>query len=721
MSRTFQCSLGGKPLVIEIGKFAEQANAAVVVQSGGTVVLATVCRSESPREEEDFLPLTVDYEERLYAAGKIPGSFFRREGRPGQDAILAARLTDRPLRPLFPKGFRHEVQIIVTVLSVDQENEPDILSIIGGSCALTLSDIPFNGPIGAVRVGYINGEWIINPTFAQREESLLNVVVAATKNAVVMLEAGAKEASEQLIMEAIKRGYEAAQELIRLQEEIQESFGKPKLSFQPPVLDPELEAAVASLLQGRLDLALLEKSKRETFISQAKEELEHTLGDRFPEPRIQAAINEFIKKEFRRTVLERRARLDGRRLDELRPISAEVGLLPRTHGSALFTRGQTQVLTITTLGSLDEMQFLDGLTPQERKRFIHHYNFPPFSTGEVKRIGSPSRREIGHGALVERALSVVLPSEQDFPYTIRLVSEVLSSNGSTSMASTCASSLSLMDAGVPIKEPVAGVAMGLITDGDGKYAIITDIAGLEDAYGDMDFKVAGTVNGITALQLDIKIQGVSFEILEKALEQARQARWQILERMREVLPASRPQVSPYAPKMYRITIDPDKIGYVIGFGGKTIKSVMEETKTTIDIENDGTVIIGATSEEMALKAIQKIESLTRKLETGQIYTGKVTRLLPQGAMVEIYAGKEGLVPLRELAEYPVRRADEVVKVGDEIMVKVIEVDRQGRVTLSRRAVFEGFSKTGARVRDSLQEKRRFSHERKPRFPPREGH
>jgi polyribonucleotide nucleotidyltransferase len=700
---TFYCPIGGKDLVIQTGKVAEQANAAVTVRYGDTLVLVTVCCSREAKEGTDFLSLTVDYEERLYAAGKIPGSFFRREGRPSQEAILAARLTDRPLRPLFPRGFNREVQIVVTVLSADQENDPDILSIIGGSTAVTISDIPFNGPLGAVRVGYINGEFVINPSYFQLQDSLLDLVVAGTKGEVVMVEAGGKEVPEEIVLQAIKIGHEACKGVIDLQQEMRGALGKPKMEFTPIMVSPEVEEAVSSFLGQRLDFIREGKAQREEDLASLKKELLESLTQ-FPEVELLSAFESKVKSWVRKQILQGGLHLDGRPWKGLRPISGEVGLLPRTHGSGLFTKGGTQVLTIATLGSTAEQQILDTLSPEETKRFIHHYNFPPFSTGEVRRIGSPGRREIGHGSLVERAIAPVLPHTSDFPYTIRLVSEVLSSNGSTSMASVCSSTLSLMDAGVPLKAPVAGVAMGLIMEGD-QYAILTDIAGVEDAYGDMDFKVAGTAQGITALQLDIKLQGLSYHIIEEALRQAKGARIFTLEKMKEVIPSVRPTLSPYAPKIYKMTIATDKIGYVIGFGGKTIKSIMEETKTTIDIENDGTVIVSATNEEMAKKAIGMIENLTRRVEVGEMYTGKVVKLLNQGAIVELFAGREGLVPLQELAEYRVRRVDEVVKVGDEIMVKVKEVDRQGRITLSRRAVFEGLHRVG-KVRDSLAEPRK---------------
>jgi len=718
-SNSFECEVAGRKLIIDTGKLAGQASAAVTSRYGDTVVLVTVCTSDEPRQGVDFLPLTIDYEERLYAAGKIPGGFIRREGRPSQEATLASRLTDRPLRPLLPKGWRNEIQIIVTVLSADQENDPDILAVIGGSAALLVSPIPFDGPVGVVRVGYINDELILNPTLAQLESSQLDLVVASTKQAIVMVEAGAKEVSEDIILRATEFGHRVNQDIIKLQEQLQQACGRPKVEAPTAEVSPEVISAISPIVDGRLAQALSqpEKLQREQALSSLKKELVESLGEQFPEEDIIAAFDTKVRAEVRSNLLNKAKRIDGRGLTDIRPISGEVGLLPRTHGSALFTRGQTQVLTITTLGSVGQEQQLDGLGLEESKRFIHHYNFPPFSGGEVKRIGSPGRREIGHGALVERAIVPVLPKDEDFPYTIRLVSEVLSSSGSTSMASVCASSLSLMDAGIPIKAAVAGVAMGLVTGEQGDYVILTDIEGIEDAYGDMDFKVAGTANGITAIQLDIKLKGISTEIVGKALHQARQARLSILEVMNQTLGSSRPELSRYAPRMYKITIDPDKIGTVIGTGGKTIRSIIDETKATVDIENDGTVIIGSPNEESARKAIEIIEGLTKEVEIGAIYTGKVTRLVDFGAFVEILPGKEGLVHISELADYRVPKVEDVVKVGDEITVKVINIDELGRINLSRRAVFEKLSQVpGAKIKDSLSKDYPFRKQREARPP-----
>ena len=716
-SNSFECEVGGRTLTIETGKLAEQAGGAVTVRYGDTVVLVTTCISDQPREGIDFLPLTVDYEERLYAAGKIPGGFIRREGRPSEEATLACRLTDRPLRPLLPKGWRNDIQLIVTVLSADRENDPDILAVIGGSAVLSISEVPFDGPVSAVHIGYINDELILNPTLAQLEDSQLDLVVASTKEAVVMIEAGAREVSEDIVTQAIRFGHEANQDIIKLQQQLQQTCGKPKVEAPITEVNPEVASATSSIINGRLAQALSqpEKLQREEALGNLKKELVERLAESFPEEDILSALEAKVRAEIRTNILDKAQRVSGRSLTEVRPISCELGLLPRTHGSALFTRGQTQVLTIATLGSTRKEQRLDGLGIEETKRFIHHYNFPPFSSGEVKRIGSPGRREIGHGALAERALIPVLPKDEDFPYTIRLVSEVLSSSGSTSMASVCASSLSLMDAGIPIKRAVAGLAMGLVTDEKGNYVILTDIEGIEDAYGDMDFKIAGTTEGITALQLDIKLKGINLEILGEALNQAREARLFILGVMEQTIASSRPEISPHAPRVYKIMVNPDKIGSIIGTGGKTIRSITDETKATIDIENDGTVLISSPDEEAARRAIEIIESLTKEVEVGSIYTGKVTRLLNFGAMVEILPGKEGLVHISELAEYRVSKVEDIVKVGDEITVKVIGIDELGRTNLSRRAVFEKLSSMPqAGVKDTLATNHPFKKRREVR-------
>jgi polyribonucleotide nucleotidyltransferase len=715
MADVFECSIAGRVLGIQVGKFAQQANGAVAMRYGDTLVLVTACASSEPREGIDFVPLTVDYEERLYAAGKIPGSFIRREGRPTEEAVITDRLIDRSLRPLLSKEFHNDVQVVATVLSVDQENDPDICALIGASAALTLSDIPFFGPISAMHVGYIDDALVVNPTLPQMENSLLDLIVASSKENIVMVEAGAKEVSEEILLEAIKLGHEANQELIKLQEELQRTYSKAKVEVEHKELAPELSSQIAPMLGEKLSQVLEEPGKlqREKALTSIKEETRNKLVDSFSEDEINFAFETQLRAAVREKILQTRRHLDGRQAKEIRPISCEVGILPRTHGSGLFARGETQVLTITTLGSTSREQLLDGLGLDETKRFMHHYNFPPFSTGEVKRIGTTGRREIGHGALVERAIAPVLPSEDDFPYTLRLVSEVLGSQGSTSMASACASTLSLMDAGVPIKAPVAGIAMGLVMGEDGLSVVLTDIVGMEDAYGDMDFKVAGTTQGLTALQLDIKLQGIDYGVLAEALSQAREARLEILGKMSLAISASRSELSPYAPRMYEIRIDPSKIGSVIGPGGRVIRSITDETKATIDIRNDGTVLVASSNEEAAQKAIKIIEDLTREVEQGEVYTGKVTRLFNFGAMVEILPGKEGLVHISELANYHVPEVEDVVKVGDEIMVKVIGIDNSGRINLSRKAVFERLSHLpGAKVRNSSAPKdrqRKFVH------------
>jgi polyribonucleotide nucleotidyltransferase len=601
--------------------------------------------------------------------------------------------------------------------SVDQENDPDICALIGASAALTLSDIPFFGPISATHIGYIDDALVVNPTLPQIEDSLLDLIVASNKENVVMMEAGAREISEEIVLEAIKLGHKVNQDIIELQEELRRIYGKAKVEIKSKEIAPELSSQIAAILGGRLSQVLEEPEKlqREKALTSLKEEVRDKLVDSFSEDEINFTFETQLRAAVREKILQTKRHLDGRQTKEIRPINCEVGILPRTHGSGLFARGETQVLTITTLGSTNREQLLDGLGLEETKRFMHHYNFPPFSTGEVKRIGTTGRREIGHGALVERAIAPVLPSEEDFPYTIRLVSEVLSSHGSTSMASACASALSLMDAGVPIKAPVAGIAMGLVTGKDEDYVVLTDIVGVEDAYGDMDFKVAGTARGLTALQLDIKLRGIDYGILAEALSRAREARLTILEKMSSAISASRSELSPYAPRMYEMTIDQSKIGSVIGPGGRVIRSIIDETKTTIDIKNDGTIIVGSPNEEAAQKAIKIIEDLTREVEQGEVYTGKVTRLFNFGAMVEILPGKEGLVHISELADYHVPQVEDVVKVGDEVMVKVIGIDNSGRINLSRKAVFEGLSRLpGAQVKDSSapgHPRKKFVHSR----------
>ena len=718
---SFDCTISGRKLTIETGKLANQANGAVTIRYGDTVVLVTACVSPKPREGIDFLPLTIDYEERLYAAGKIPGGFIRREGRPSEEATLTSRLTDRPLRPLLPKQWRCDIQLIITVLSVDKENDPDVLSIIGSSAALSISEIPFDGPVGAVHVGYIDNELVLNPTMAQIEESALDLVVVSTREAIIMLEAGANNVSEEIVSRAIRFGHEANQQLIDLQEELKKACGKPKEEVPVIEVSSELKSAVSSITGKKLAQALKPavKSQREEALEELKKELMDSLGESFPEADVLNYFDTLIKEEVRNTILTKGERVSGRSLTQVRPISCEIGLVPRVHGSALFARGETQVLTITTLGSIKKEQQLDGLGMDASKRFLHHYNFPPFSVGEVRRVGTPSRRSVGHGALAERALVPVMPPDDDFPYTIRLVSEVLSSSGSTSMASACASSLSLMDAGITVKAAVAGISIGLVTGEKGDYAILTDIEGMEDNYGDMDFKVAGTTDGITAIQMDTKLKGLSMEIVEKTLSQAKEARRFILGEMNKAISTSRPEMSQYAPRMYKLELPQDKIGTVIGPGGKTIRAIVEKTNATVDINNEGVAFIGSTDAESAQKAIKMIEDLVRDVEVGVIYNGKVTRIMTFGAFVEILPGKEGLVHISELADYRVDKVEDVVKVGDEITVKVTEIDSQGRVNLSRRAVFEKVATSpDARGKDNPSADRPFNKQRNFRSPQR---
>lgn len=706
---TFSTTLGGRPLVIETGKMAKQANGAVLVRYGDTVVLVTATASAEPREGIDFFPMTVDYEERLYAVGRIPGGFIKREGRPSEAAILAARLIDRPLRPLFPKGFRNDVHIVATVMSVDQDNAPEVTAMIGASCALAISDIPFNGPIGGVVVGLIDGEFVINPTREQMEKTEMHLVVAGTKDAVMMVEAGAKEVPEGVMLDAIMYGHQVIKELVAFQEEIVSQVGKPKREVPLFSMPPEIETAVREYATQKLREAVQHADKllREEMIQAVKQETVENFREVFPEQEklVKEMLEIILKEIVRHMITEEQIRPDGRELNEIRPVSCEVGLLPRTHGSALFTRGQTQVMTVCTLGAVSDIQILDGLGIVESKRYMHHYNMPPYSVGEARPMRGPGRREIGHGALAERALEPMIPPESEFPYTIRLVSEVLESNGSTSMASVCGSTLALMDAGVPIKAPVAGIAMGLVKDGD-KFAILSDIQGIEDALGDMDFKVAGTTRGITALQMDIKIAGVNREILEAALKQAREGRLFIMEKMLATISEPRPDLSPYAPRMITFTIDPEKIREVIGPGGKTIKKIIEETGATIDIENDGRVFIAAVDPEAGKKAAEIIQNLTQEVEVGKVYLGKVVRLMDFGAFVEIIPGvlgmpgKEGLVHISQLAEGRVARVRDVVKEGDEILVKVIEIDRQGRVNLSRKEVLKSQQQQRRKEKDA---------------------
>lgn len=688
---TFSTELGGRPLTIETGKIAKQANGSVLIRYGETAVVVAVTGTDTPREGVDFFPLTVDFEEKMYAVGKIPGGFLRREGRPPETAILTSRLIDRPIRPMFPDGYHNDVQIVATAVSVDPDNAPDIPAMIGASCALSISDIPFEGPIAGVRVGRVDGKFIINPTLEQAAVSEMNVAVAGTKEAILMVEAGAKVVSEQVMLDAILFGHEEIKKLVAFQEQIQAEVGKPKMEFTPYVPPEALSKEIMEYGEPKIHDALMDPDKlhRDKMVSETKEAILEHFVELYPESEIDIAhiVQKLVKKVFRHIITHDKIRPDGRALDEVRPISCEVGLLARPHGCSLFTRGQTQVLNCLALAPLREAQTLDGLGTELTKRYIHHYNFPPYSVGETRPLRSPGRREIGHGALAERALLPVIPSEEEFPYTIRLVSEVLESNGSSSMASTCASTLSLMDAGVPIKAPVSGVAMGLVKEGD-DITILTDIQGLEDANGDMDFKVAGTEKGITAIQMDIKIDGINRQIFEQALEQARKGRAYILGKMLECIPAPRPSLKEHAPKITTLKINPDKIKDVIGPGGKVIKKITEESGAKIDIEEDGTVYVAAADQASANKAIEAINAITAEPEIGKIYTGKVTRLMNFGAFVEFMPGREGLVHISQLAKERVEKVEDVVNVGDEIVVKLVEIDAKGRMNLSRKAALQ---------------------------------
>lgn len=687
--RRFEMEVGGRPLVIEDGKMAKQANGAVLVRYGDTVVLVAVTASAEPREGVDFFPLTVDYEEKMYAVGKIPGGFIKREGRPSNSAILCARLIDRPIRPLFPKGFRNDIQVIATVLSVEQDNPPDITAMIGASCALCVSDIPFNGPIAGVRVGRVDGQFVINPTLAQREKSDLNLTIAGSQDAVMMVEAGANELPEDVILESILFGHKEIKRIVEFQRKILEACGKRKREIKLFQTSPELEQGIRAYAAARLDAAVRDpdKLRRDEHIAAINAEtMEHFLAESPGSAKEIAAVLHDVEKDIvRHMITHEKIRPDGRALDEVRPVSCEVGILPRTHGSGLFTRGQTQILTVTTLGSLGDEQVIDGLGVEKSKRYIHQYNFPGYSVGEARPARGPGRREIGHGALAERALLPVIPTEEEFPYMFRLVSEVLESNGSSSMGSVCGSTLSLMNAGVPIRRPVSGVAMGLVKDGD-QYTILTDIQGMEDALGDMDFKVAGTEQGITAIQMDIKIAGITREILASALEQAKRGRAFIMGKMLECIAEPAPDLSPYAPRVTTMHINVDKIRNVIGPGGKMIKKIVDDTNTQIDIEEDGTILISAVNVEDAKRAVAIIEDLVRDVEVGAVYKGKVTRIMAFGAFVEVLPGKEGLCHISQLAKRRVEKVEDVVHIGDMLDVKVTEIDRQGRVNLSHKVL-----------------------------------
>ncbi|WP_459940411.1 polyribonucleotide nucleotidyltransferase [Deferrisoma palaeochoriense] len=681
---------------------ARQAHGAVVVSYGGTVVLVTAVAAEEPREGIDFFPLTVNFQSKTFAAGKIPGGFFKREGRPPDYDTLASRLIDRPIRPLFPKGFRSETQIIATVLSHDSQNSPDVLGIVGASAALSISDIPFQGPIAAVRVGYVDGEYVVNPTLEQLERSRLNLVVAGTRDAVTMVESGSKMLSEEEVLKPIELGHDEIRRLVELQDRLVEEAGKPKREVPAVEPDPEIEARVAPIFAEHGVAAYNEprKKARYALLRQAKQALLEALTEeeRLREKEYLAAFDDLAKRHVRRMILEEGRRIDGRGLADIRPIDCQVGVLPRTHGSALFTRGETQALVVTTLGTSSDEQLIDALEGEYYKRFMLHYNFPPFSVGEARFLRAPSRREIGHGALAERALEPLLPDQETFPYTIRVVSEVLESNGSSSMATVCGGSLSLMDAGVPVAAPVAGIAMGLIIEGD-RYAVLSDILGDEDHLGDMDFKVAGTREGITALQMDIKVAGITPEIMRQALEQARQGRLHILGEMEKAISAPRPDISPYAPRITVIKINPEKIKDVIGPGGKMIRKIIQETQTSIDIEDDGSVMIASTNEEQCKKAIKMIEDLTQEAEVGRVYEGIVRRVTDYGAFVEIFPGTDGLLHISEIDRERVNKVTDYMKEGDTVPVKVISIDNTGRIKLSRKAALYPDEPSGGNGRE----------------------
>ena len=694
--KVYSYEWGGRLLQVEIGQLAKQANGAVLVRYGDTVVLTAAVGTKQAKDT-DFFPLTVNYEEKMYAAGKIPGGFIKREGRPSEHATLTARLIDRPIRPMFAEGFRNEVQITNTVMSVDPNCPPEMAAMFGSSLALCISDIPFDGPIAGVDVGRVNGEYVINPTTEQAELSDIELSVAGTATAINMVESSAKEVSEEDMLGALLFGHEEIKKLVAFQQQIVQEIGKEKMEVTLLSFDPEIEKQVKDLFSQAMINAIQteEKLDREENIEKVKETaLEHfeaVLEDNDEKAGLLKQVSQLVdnleKDEVRRLITEEKVRPDGRKIDEIRPLSSEIDLLPRVHGSGLFTRGQTQALTSATLAPLGEYQVIDGLGIEEGKRFIHHYNFPQFSVGSVGRAGSPGRREIGHGALGERALKQVIPTPEDFPYTIRLVSEVLESNGSSSQASICAGTLALMAAGVPIKAPVAGIAMGLISDGT-NYTVLTDIQGLEDHLGDMDFKVAGTTTGITALQMDIKIQGITEQILREALTQAKKARFEILEELTSTIAEPRKELSPYAPKIEMISIHPDKIKVVIGRGGETINSIIDETGVKIDIDQEGHVSIASTDAAMIQRAKEIIEDLTREIEVGQVYEGTVRRIEKFGAFVEIAKGKDGLVHISELAHERVAKVEDVLAIGDKVKVKVTEIDGQGRINLSRKALIE---------------------------------
>ncbi len=703
----FSTTVGRHVLTIATGKLAEQAGGAVTLQVGESMLLATATMSKSIREGLDFFPLSVDFEEKMYAAGRIPGGFFRREGKPTTEAVLTSRLTDRPLRPLFPDGMRNEVQVIVTTLSSDSVYHLDIMSVNAASAALTISDVPWNGPIGAVRIGYINGEFVIDPTIPEMADSTLDLRIAGTRDAIIMVEAAADEIPEDLIVEALAFGHQALQPIITLLEEMRAAVGKEKREPTISEVDPAIVEATRNRIDSRIAQVIANTTEREDR-NEALDALREEIVDGFMaedealDPKdVREVFSDEIKKAVRYRILYDGIRPDGRDYTTIRPLSSEVGISPRAHGSGLFQRGQTQVLSIVALGTPREAQKLDGLSPEDSRRYMHHYNFPPFSTGETWPMRGPRRREIGHGALAENALLPMIPSEEEFPYTIRVVSEVLSSNGSTSQASVCASSLALMDAGVPIKRPVGGVAMGLVTDGN-KYAVLTDIQGMEDHLGDMDFKVAGSSEGITALQMDIKISGLNMDIMKEALEQARVGRMEILDSMLQTISAPRQELSRYAPRMLTIKIDPEKIGAVIGKGGATIRGLEEEFEVSVDIQEDGTVFVAGVDGLKAEAALDRIHMLTHDPDLGEIFTGKVVRLTDFGVFVELAPGQDGMVHISQLASEHLQRVEDAVQMGDEIMVMVTDVSSEGKIRLSRRAVLEGWTLEEARAQDAVR-------------------
>ncbi|MFD2638322.1 polyribonucleotide nucleotidyltransferase [Piscibacillus salipiscarius] len=690
--KSFTIDVAGRTLTFEIGEVAKQANGAAMVRYGDTTVLVAATASKEPKDLP-FFPLTINYEEKLYAVGKIPGGFIKREGKPSDKAVLSSRLIDRPIRPLFPDGFRNEVQVISTVMSVDQDCSSEIAAMIGSSLALSISDIPFDGPIAGVNVGRVNGEFVINPTVEQAKESDIDLTVAGTKDAINMVEAGADEVPEDVMLEAIMFGHEEIKRIVAFQEEVMNEVGKVKTEVKLFTPAEDVVKEVTELAKDELIEAIqtFDKKQREENIDAVKTKIVEKYEDDEAEDdyisQVKSVLDKLVKDEVRRLITEEKVRPDGRKVDEIRPLSSRTSVLPRTHGSAMFTRGQTQALSVCTLGALGDVQVLDGLDLEEEKRFMHHYNFPQYSVGETGPIRGPGRREIGHGALGERALDPIIPSEKDFPYTVRVVSEILESNGSTSQASICASTMAMMDAGVPIKAPVAGIAMGLVKSGE-NYTVLTDIQGMEDALGDMDFKVAGTSKGVTALQMDIKVDGLSREILDEALTQAKKGRMDILEHMMSTISEPKEELSEYAPKIESININPDKIRDVIGPSGKQINKIIEETDVKIDIEQDGTIFISSPDRDKIAQAKKIIEDLVREVEVGQIYLGKVKRIEKFGAFVELFSGKDGLVHISELDEKHVKNVTDVANIGDEMLVKVKEIDRQGRVNLSRKAALQ---------------------------------